>query len=957
MMPGIANENLPDGWAVINRIRSALIDHARRRLEPVLGEGLDSEVQDLFKKEWSAMQDNAEVTARTLPVPMTFRDALDYVDISHCRPLYEKFWKVLIGSDEMSPGVRARARQTLLDNMSAIVARRNALAHPLGETVDPLLRLQLLISAHTVAQILELPEIEWFETEVRRFTGEANGVQHEEGSKLTPRVRADSSAETTRSRLADFLDLDWPPPAVGELDLSEVFNLASPLTGGHIPPYVTRTADVFLGEAFRRAASDDAHSLDRLVVVSGPKKSGITRSVVELLREFVPKYRILIPMPATQSGSGAGGFERSPLLLSIADGFDQDEIIGIRHLESVLLIDGFDSYWREASGRNVQLLLRRILDQPSRPIVVLLVDSYFLDAPDAEYRDLGISVTQRDFVSGQAIRYSDQFDLDEQSRCLATFDPSWLYPMVPASAFEHLPEHLGALPALESRLTEVLRDPKSGLFQSIWLASLDALIFCPDGAGAEDLRQLTALRYADLVPGSSGLNEDQWTSAFTWAVSPVGPSAALIERSRHLVEDLWQVREGTTGIAAKHLPDHQISDRTLGWIDERQFELLLDLVRSYEYWERLRALAEYGFQRGFPCGTYYCGVVAELVDVDINAALSWYEQAISAGFSRAYFDLGGLFARSGQHDLKTEALRLGLEGGDIRCKAGLCWGLEGVGQSAEADLVWDSLPEGGDAQSIRELGLSLSHRGQRDRAEVWLRRASDLGDTDGQYFLARILVERGDVDEAEYRLRQTPYGEGATDMTTCALARLLWKNGEIREAARLFEEAAEGGNELAIIQLGMMMFERGDHQQCLDWLSSNADVDPWVEVFLGKAFELLGRTSMAVRHYRRSLRADPVVGAYSLAELQASKGDIDVAMQLYLRSAKAGVAPAMRALAAILDIRGMGDSARAWRRQADELGVPSTAWLLHHDDQNAALLAEFSNSGPSQLDGVGRDAG
>ena len=59
MMPGIANENLPDGWAVINRIRSALIDHARRRLEPVLGEGLDSEVQDLFKKEWSAMKDNA----------------------------------------------------------------------------------------------------------------------------------------------------------------------------------------------------------------------------------------------------------------------------------------------------------------------------------------------------------------------------------------------------------------------------------------------------------------------------------------------------------------------------------------------------------------------------------------------------------------------------------------------------------------------------------------------------------------------------------------------------------------------------------------------------------------------------------------------------------------------------------------------------------------------------------
>ena len=268
-----------------------------------------------------------------------------------------------------------------------------------------------------------------------------------------------------------------------------------------------------------------------------------------------------------------------------------------------------------------------------------------------------------------------------------------------------------------------------------------------------------------------------------------------------------------------------------------------------------------------------------------------------------------------------------------------CW--NSAGDSEASDQVWDSQPIGGESHVIRELGIRLSDDGRLDRTEVWLRRAADLGDSDAQSLLAQLLIEQGDTAEAEYRLRQALRGWGS-DVSGCALGRLLWKLGKTDEAAEWFAGAADGDNELAMMQMGTMLFEIGRTSESIEWFTSCSEREPELEVFLGKALEKTGDIHSAEARYRSSIASGTDLASYSLAEMLLRRDEADAARPLLETASNAGEVQAMVALAALLAASGDRAESERWGKEATRRRQGPMAWLVYDRESKVQCLSELS---------------
>lgn len=96
-----------------------------------------------------------------------------------------------------------------------------------------------------------------------------------------------------------------------------------------------------------------------------------------------------------------------------------------------------------------------------------------------------------------------------------------------------------------------------------------------------------------------------------------------------------------------------------------------------------------------------------------------------------------------------------------------------------------------DATAAVALGMVLRDKGDLARAEVWLRRAVELGNDHALSMLGMVLRDTGQLDEAEGFLRRA-VDQGRREALT-PLGLVLHELGRLDEATEVLQRAAEPG--------------------------------------------------------------------------------------------------------------------------------------------------------------------
>ena len=228
--------------------------------------------------------------------------------------------------------------------------------------------------------------------------------------------------------------------------------------------------------------------------------------------------------------------------------------------------------------------------------------------------------------------------------------------------------------------------------------------------------------------------------------------------------------------------------------------------------------------------------------------------------------------------------------------------------------------DAGNASAASRLARLLAERGDLDE----LRARADAGDWNSASRLARLLAAHGDLDELRAR------ADVGDQYAARQLAELLAERGDLDEAAQILRVRAIGGNAARL--LARLLAEHGD----LDELRARADVgDRYAARQLA---ELL-----AERGDLDGLRARAETGdryaAERLAELLAERGDLDG-----LR-ARADVGD--RYAAELLAERGDLGGIRAQADADDENAARQLAYLLAErgDPQGAQVLRAHADAG------------
>ena len=135
-----------------------------------------------------------------------------------------------------------------------------------------------------------------------------------------------------------------------------------------------------------------------------------------------------------------------------------------------------------------------------------------------------------------------------------------------------------------------------------------------------------------------------------------------------------------------------------------------------------------------------------------------------------------------------------------------------------AASTWDALishiPDPADAARLAD---SARRRLLYCYAIPLYRHAADAGDGDAAFWLAELMTQRGDLDEAEQVLRARADAGGRDG--ALLLAILLYERGDLDGAEQVLRARADAGDAFAAGLLAALLAERGD----LDGLRARAD--------------------------------------------------------------------------------------------------------------------------------------
>jgi uncharacterized protein len=231
-------------------------------------------------------------------------------------------------------------------------------------------------------------------------------------------------------------------------------------------------------------------------------------------------------------------------------------------------------------------------------------------------------------------------------------------------------------------------------------------------------------------------------------------------------------------------------------------ELLIELERSGEAVPILRAAVEGGDPDALiPLGN------ALWDQGDLEGAEASYRSAADRGELAAGHNLGLLLYDTERVEEAIALWKTTVAVGETEHRL-LANALADVGDVEGAEELFREGAEGGDPQSLVDLGALLQDEGRLDDAELVLREAISAGGVEGYAFLASVLRLQDRVDEAVAVLREGAGREVATAETQLA-NHLSDEDPSSAEAEELYRRAAAHGDDDAYNNLGVMLWDQG----------------------------------------------------------------------------------------------------------------------------------------------------
>jgi len=230
---------------------------------------------------------------------------------------------------------------------------------------------------------------------------------------------------------------------------------------------------------------------------------------------------------------------------------------------------------------------------------------------------------------------------------------------------------------------------------------------------------------------------------------------------------------------------------------------------------------------------------------DLTQAVHWFQAAVDLGDDEAVVGLAESLGRSGDFDGEGRWLRHGAERGNPGAMVNLGIRLSSEGLLDEAEKWYRSAAELGESVAMANLGfLFETRRGDLVAAEQWNRQGAELGHPGAMENLARLLKQRGRLDEAVEWYRKAadqglsrinaqprsfqPWpGEAADDGISNAIlgfAEILAETGARDEAESWFRSIAEPGDSRAASALAKIHADRGDAAGAAEWRRTAAEL-------------------------------------------------------------------------------------------------------------------------------------
>jgi TPR repeat protein len=216
--------------------------------------------------------------------------------------------------------------------------------------------------------------------------------------------------------------------------------------------------------------------------------------------------------------------------------------------------------------------------------------------------------------------------------------------------------------------------------------------------------------------------------------------------------------------------------------------------------------------RRVPAAYNNLGVLAVLRG-DLDAAERWYRRALDVGDWAAAVGLGVVLEQRGDEVQAEELWRLA-SGRDVpNADQNLAVLYQRQGRLREADELFTRAAEAGDVQAAVHVGFRCHEAGDRAGAKRWWRTAADADNAEGAFYLGLLLVREGRTEEGQ-RLweraaeRLGTHRQGVTRMPS---------GSDAGTSQRIGGSAAESGEVYAAYHLGLLHWERDDHEAALTW--------------------------------------------------------------------------------------------------------------------------------------------
>ncbi|CAM3464577.1 protein kinase domain-containing protein [Stackebrandtia soli] len=180
-----------------------------------------------------------------------------------------------------------------------------------------------------------------------------------------------------------------------------------------------------------------------------------------------------------------------------------------------------------------------------------------------------------------------------------------------------------------------------------------------------------------------------------------------------------------------------------------------------------------------------------------------------------------------------------------------------------------------------------------------------LGPDHSDTLATRQDLERWRGDKSQ---QQSDKAEAIDIDTMVNLGSMAQKQGDLDEAEKWFRKAAEAGHTGAMVDLGLLVWER-DIDSAEGWFRKAADAgEKWAMFNLGILLRDRGDLDDAEEWYRKAADAGHTGAMHNLGLLLRDRGDLDDAEEWLRRASDAGNTGAMQSLGRLLRDRGNNGS-------------------------------------------------